>query len=97
MFQKPLNLLLPAGPTMIGAKGRGKFLNSKGSRSLEKATFFEYFLNYFVKILQSNVNLYGRNQNIWKLCFKAKYKNQNGIKFKQSFSMFISFLFDIVT
>ena len=39
-------------PIMIGAKERGKFLNSKGSRSLENAAFFEYFLNYFVKILQ---------------------------------------------
>ena len=52
MFQKALSLVSPVGPTMIGAKERGKFLNSKGSRSLENATFFEYFLNYFVKILQ---------------------------------------------
>ena len=51
MFQKALNLVSTAGPTVIGAKGRGKFLNLKGSRSLEKATFFEYFLNYFVQIL----------------------------------------------
>ena len=35
---------------MIGAKGPGKFLNSKGSRSSVNATFFEYFLDYFVKI-----------------------------------------------
>ena len=52
MFQKALSLVSPAGPTMIGAKGRGKFLKSKGSRSLENATFLEYLLNYFVKILQ---------------------------------------------
>ena len=52
MFQKALSLVSPTGPTMIGAKGRGKVLNSKGSRSSENATFFEYFLNYFVKILQ---------------------------------------------
>ena len=74
---------------MIGAKEQGNILISKGSRSMKDATFFEYFLNYFVKILQENVNLHGRNQNIWKLCFKAlstskeaKYKNQNGIRFK---------------
>ena len=40
MFWKALSLVSPAGPTMIGAKGQGKFLNSKGSRSLENATFF---------------------------------------------------------
>ena len=52
MLQKAPSLVSPTGPTMIGAKERGKCLNSKGSRSLENATFFEYFLNYFVKILQ---------------------------------------------
>ena len=52
MFQKALSLVSPAGPTMIGDRERGKFLNSRGSRSLENATFFEYFLNYFAKILQ---------------------------------------------
>ena len=52
MFRKALSLVSPAGPIMIGAKGRGKFLNSKGSRSSENATLFKYFLNYFVKILQ---------------------------------------------
>ena len=52
VFWKALSLVLPAGATMIGAKGRGKFLNSKGSISSENAKFFEYFLNYFVKILQ---------------------------------------------
>ena len=45
MFQKALSLVSPTGPTMIGAKGQGKFLNLKSSRSLESATFFEYFLN----------------------------------------------------
>ena len=57
ILQKALSLVSPAGPTMIGAKRRGKCLNSKGSRSSENATFFKYFLNYFVKILQWNVNL----------------------------------------
>ena len=61
---------------MVGAKGAEKILNSKGTRSSENATFFEYFLNYLVKILQQNVNLLGRNQNncnscLIKLCFKA--------------------------
>ena len=44
------------------------------------------------------------NSCLIKLCFKAlntlkkaKYKNQNGLKFKQSSSMLIPFLFDIVT
>ena len=57
MFQKALSVVSSTGPTMIGAKGRRKFLNLKGSRSSENATFFEYFSNYFVKILQKNFNL----------------------------------------
>ena len=52
MFQRALSLVSPANPNMIGAKGQGKFLNLKSSRLLENATFFEYFLNYFVNILQ---------------------------------------------
>ena len=52
MFQKALSLVSPAGSTMTAAKGWEKFLNSKGPWSLENAKFFEYFLNYFVKILQ---------------------------------------------
>ena len=43
-FSKVLSLVSPAGPTMVGAKGSEKILNSKGSRSSENATFFEYFL-----------------------------------------------------
>ena len=75
-FSKVFSLVSPAGPIMVGAKGGEKNLNSKGSRSSENATFFEYFLNYLVKILQQNVNLLGRNQNncnscLIKLCFKA--------------------------
>ena len=49
MLRKAFSLVSPAGPTMIGAKGREKFLNSKGSRSSENAMFFEYFYELFCK------------------------------------------------